>query len=297
MSLVEKALRKLQQSTPRVPITPGGAADVAVSVQTPPERVRERIVPSGLGEPLVIDIGALRTAGLLPPQTEEHQLAQQYRRVKRPLIASAIGRGAPRVQGGQLIMITSALAGEGKTFTSLNLALSMSTDKDAHVVLVDADVAKPQISRLLGLQDAQGLLDALRQPDLDVERLIRPTDVPNLSILPAGTRSSEATELLASARMEQVTAALAEQDRRRIVLFDSPPLLHTTESHALAQSMGQVVVVVRAESTSQPILLDALKLLEGHRAVSLVLNQSVKSARTAYYYRYGEGSGTEPDLL
>jgi protein-tyrosine kinase len=296
MSLVEKALRKLQQSTPRVPVKAGSAAEIEIDVQPPPERAGERATPSGLGEPVVMETGALRTAGLLPPQAEEHQLAQQYRRVKRPLIASAIGRGAPRVPGGQLIMVTSALEGEGKTFTSINLALSMSIDKDAHVVLVDADVAKPQISRLLGLGDAEGLLDALRRTDLDVERLIRPTDVPNLSILPAGTRSAEATELLASARMEQVTAALAERDRQRIVLFDSPPLLHTTESHALAQSMGQVVVVVRAETTSQPILLDALKLLEGHRAVSLVLNQSIKSATTAYYYRYGEGSGIEPNL-
>jgi len=242
MSLVERALQKLQQTSPRVAVPAGSAAEVQVAVQAPPARP---VAPGPLGQPLAMNVVALRSAGLLPPQAEEHQLAQQYRRVKRPLIANAIGRGAPRVQGGQLIMVTSALPGEGKTFTSLNLALSMS---------------------------------------------IRPTDVPNLAILPAGTQSSEATELLASARMGQVTAALAEHDHQRIVVFDSPPLLHTTESHALAQSMGQVVVVVRAESTAQPVVLDALKLLEGHRAVSLVLNQSVKSASTAYYYRYGEGS-------
>jgi len=286
MSLVERALQKLQQTSPRVAL-PGAAAEVQVAVQASPTRPG---VPGPLGQPLAMNVVALRSAGLLPPQAEEHQLAQQYRRVKRPLIANAIGRGAPRVQGGQLIMVTSALPGEGKTFTSLNLALSMSIDKDVHVVLVDADVAKPHISRLLGVSESEGLLDALRNAELDVERLIRPTDVPNLAILPAGTQSSEATELLASARMGQVTAALAEHDHQRIVLFDSPPLLHTTESHALAQSMGQVVVVVRAESTAQPVVLDALKLLEGHRAVSLVLNQSVKSASTAYYYRYGEGS-------
>ena len=287
MSLVERALQKLQQTSPRVAVPAGSAAEVQVAVQPPPARP---VAPGPLGQPLAMNVVALRSAGLLPPQAEEHQLAQQYRRVKRPLIANAIGRGAPRVQGGQLIMVTSALPGEGKTFTSLNLALSMSIDKDVHVVLVDADVAKPHISRLLGVSESEGLLDALRNAELDMERLIRPTDVPNLAILPAGTQSSEATELLASARMGQVTAALAEHDHQRIVVFDSPPLLHTTESHALAQSMGQVVVVVRAESTAQPVVLDALKLLEGHRAVSLVLNQSVKSASTAYYYRYGEGS-------
>jgi len=299
MSLVEKALRKLQQSTARRPlrVDSPSAAQVRVSIQPrPPEARKNRTpapVPSPVGQALVIDTAALRAAGLLPPQTEEHQLAEQYRRIKRPLIAGAIGHGAARVKEGQLIMLTSAVAGEGKTFTSINLGLSMSVEKDAHVVLVDADVAKPHISRLLGVADAPGLLDALRDADLDPERLIRPTDVPNLSVLPAGTRSQEATELLASTRMQQVTATLARRDSQRIVLFDSPPLLQTTESHALAQSMGQVVVVVRAQFTPQPVVLDALKLLEGHPAVSLVLNQSLASANTAYYYRYGDGSGAE----
>ncbi|EQD33822.1 exopolysaccharide biosynthesis protein, partial [mine drainage metagenome] len=185
----------------------------------------------------------------------------------------------------------SAMTGEGKSFTAINLALSLARDKDIRVLLVDADVAKPQLSHVLGLGDAPGLLDALREGERDVETLIHPTDVPTLSFLPAGRGSpEEATELLASGRMERLAAVLGEHDRARIVVFDSPPLLQTTESAALARVVGQVVVVVRAQSTPQPVLLDALKILEGHPSVSLVLNQSVHTVASSYYYYYGYGN-------
>ncbi len=276
MSLVEKAIRKVQETAPRGP-NPEQVSTVRTEGPAPPR------APA-----LALDRSALRAAGLLPPEEEERQLTQQYRRIKRPLIANAFGRGTARVPNGHLIVVTSAMAGEGKTFTSLNLALSLSVEQDMHVLLVDADVAKPHISRLFGVAEAPGLLDALRDPHLDMEGLILQTDVPNLSVLPAGTPSREATELLASQRMQQVATALGERDRQRIVLFDSPPLLQTTESLVLTQAAGQIVVVVRAESTPQPVLLDALKLLEGHTAVSLILNQSMKSATSDYYY-YGYG--------
>ena len=269
MSLVEKALRKLQASAARV---------------SEPVPALARMSPA-----TVINPSALRSAGFLPPEHEERLLAQQYRRIKRPLIAKAFGQGVPQAPNGRLILVTSAMAGEGKTFTSLNLALSLALEKDVHVLLVDGDVAKPNISRLLDVAGTPGLLDALRDAGKDVEGLIRPTDVANFFVLPAGTASPEATELLASPRMGQVAAALVKRDPQRIVLFDSPPLLQTTESHALTQVAGQIVVIVRAESTPQPVLLDALKLLEAHPDVSLVLNQTMDSATSAYYYHgYGD---------
>jgi len=217
------------------------------------------------------------------------QLARQYRRIKYPLMAQAMGRGVPRTPKGYLIMIASALPGEGKTFTALNLSLSLALEKDIKVLLVDADVAKPQLSQVLGLGTAPGLLDALRDGSVDVEALIRPTDVPKLSFLPAGLGAVDATELLSSTRMERLTTLLGQHDGARIVVFDSPPLLQTTESAALGRVTGQIVVVVRAETTPQPVVLDALKILEGHPAVSLVLNQSTRAATSSYYY-YGYGT-------
>jgi protein-tyrosine kinase len=254
------------------------------STRTSPERGTFTAPTTPPGGTVNISLPALRAAGLLAPEDEERQLAQQYRQIKRPLIVNAVGHGAPRLTNGHVIMVASAIAGEGKTFTAINLALSMSIEKDVHVLLVDADVAKPLVSRLLGVSDAPGLLDVLRDSRLDVERVILRTNIPNLSVLPAGTHSHETTELLASARMEEVMRAIAQHDERRLALFDSPPLLLTTESHAIAQVAGQVVMVVRAGETPREAVLAALTYLGEHPAVSLILNQCRMSAPAAYYY-------------
>ncbi len=290
MSVVEKAIRKLQDSRQQpgaaaAPLSPQTSSDVQVVEHASPT-VPAAAVARAPG--LTVERAALRAAGLLPPEEDLSLLTRQYRKIKQPLIARAIGRGAPRVPKGYLIMVASAMTGEGKSFTAVNLALSMALERDLNVLLVDADVAKPQLSHVFDRGEAPGLLDALRDPAVEVESLICPTDLPTLSFLPAGKGSEEATELLASDRMQQLAAALGDRDARRVVLFDSPPLLQTTESPALAQVAGQIVVVVRAESTPQPVLLDALKLLEEHPAVSLVLNQSLRTVTSAYYY-YGYG--------
>lgn len=285
MTVVERTILKLREQ------------QQAAQTSDPPEAPKtnepdaallatDNIVPH-LPE-IILERSVLRAAGLLPPQEDMDLLARQYRKIKRPLVAQATGRGVPRLPKGYLVMIASAMPGEGKSFTAMNIALSLAREKDLEVLLVDADVAKPQLSRVLGLADAPGLLDALRNVGSDVELLIRTTDVPALSFLPAGTGAHDATELLSSSRMERVTERLGQRSRR-IVIFDSPPLLQTTESAVLAHIAGQIVVVVRAESTPQPVLLDALKVLEEHPSVSLVLNQSIRSASADYYY-YGYGS-------
>ena len=289
MSVVEKALRKAREAQQE-----GSEASAANADKTPAKadaNSRPSAARAFAGEqspPIVLDRDALRAAGLLPPVTEERRLSSQYRKIKRPLIANAIGRGAERLPNGYLIMLASAMPGEGKTFTALNLALSIATEKDFSVLLVDADVPKPQLSRIFGLEGEQGLLDVLRDPKLDVDSAIRRTDIPTLSFLPAGKSSADATELLASKRMEDLATLLGERDSHRIVLFDTPPLIQTTESPVLMHVAGQILVVVRAESTPQPVLLDALATLQDHPAVSLMLNQSMRSDTAAYYY-YGYG--------
>lgn len=289
MSVVERTIRKLQEEKKA-----SGAASPAQSATQPaptaqaPATSPPPVAPRTRSTSIVLDRGVLRAAGLLPPEPDMKSLARQYRSIKHALVAPAVGRGAPRSPKGYLIMIASAMSGEGKSFTAVNLALSLALEKDINVLLVDADVAKPQLSHVLEVGHSRGLLDALRDPALDVETLIRPTDVPNLSFLPAGEGAEEATELLSSSRMAQIAALLGQNDPARIVLFDSPPLLQTTESVALARVAGQILVVVRAESTPQPVLLDALKVLDGHPAVSLVLNQSQHSSVSSYYY-YGYG--------
>ena len=298
MSLVEKALKKLQDASREqgqvgAPSLARGSAAVAMKpVQAFDVTVHQEPLPPA--RTVTINMARLRAAGLLPPEDQERHIAQQYRQIKRPLIAAATGRGANRLPKGNVIVIASAMPGEGKTFTCLNLALSLALEKDLRVLLVDADLAKPNIGRELGIAEEPGLLDLLRDPKLDAERFVMPTDVPRLSVLSAGTTSEDATELLASARMEEVVRALGGADGERIVLFDSPPLLLTTESRTLAQSAGQVVVVVCAGVTSQDVLTAALSYIAEGPALSLVLNQSTFEPSKEYYY-YGSVEGRETE--
>jgi len=290
MSIVEKALKKLQSAGTSPPAIKASAAAVSNShletnvVRAPVAR-STRVVP--------IDLVELRKAGFLAPEDQERRMSQQFRQLKRPLIDAALDRGGKGVPNGHVLMVASAMPGEGKTFTSMNLALSLAVEKDVHVLLVDGDVAKPHISRQLGVSEEPGLLDVLVDHAFDVESAVLQTDFPNLSLLPAGKQTEDATELLASGRMAEVMKALVGRDRQRIVLLDSPPLVLTTESHAVAQIAGQILLVVRAGVTPQRVLMDAIGRLGDHPSVSLVLNQSVAESPGGYYYvAYGDSGRT-----
>jgi protein-tyrosine kinase len=292
MSLVERALKKIQESRAAQAAEAGAANPAATAARVDqvampqPAVKREPRDPSRI---VHIDRAALQSAALLPPTSQERLLADQYRQIKRPLIANAFGRGGQALDNARLMMIASALPGEGKTFTTINLALSIAAEKDVSVVLVDADVAKPNVSALFGIAREPGLLDVLREEHLDVESVILDTDVPRFSLLSAGKRSETATELLASVRMQEVVRRLVAADPNRIVLFDSPPLLLTSEARVISSIVGQVVMVVRAGATSQQAVLDALDMLGEGKYTGLVLNHCDEQS-TGYYAYYGGGS-------
>lgn len=307
MSLVERALKKIQQSRAAEPAMPRYGDNPPTEPIEPIEPVSQQphrpvapprppAAPAKPARVVHLDFDALRHHELLPPQSQERQLAGEYRQIKRPLIANALGQGVPQLPKGHRIMIASALAGDGKTFTSINLALSFAKEQDLSVVLVDADVAKAHLSRTFGVQAEPGLMDLLRDESLDVESLLLPTNVPGLSILPAGKGSDTAPELLASARMETVAGLISGHDSGRIVLFDSAPLLMSSEPLVLANVVGQVVLVVRAGVTPQSAVFDAIELLGEGRHIGLVLNQADEQSRPGYYYQhYGvdeEGAAT-----
>jgi protein-tyrosine kinase len=252
------------------------------------------------------DWEALRASGVFAPLEDDELIARQIRDIKRPLIAHAFGKRATPVENGNLIMVTSALAGEGKTFISFNLARSMAGERDHSVLLVDADVAKPHTTSLLGLENSFGLLDLLDTPGQRLDTAILETEVAGLSVLPAGKPRRHATELLASSHMENLTQSLVSSDRNRIVLFDSPPLLQTSESKALAEYVGQVVFVVCADKTPKGAVAEAIMSLgEGNKAVNVLLNKVASSAVVARYgygataqygsdYRYGNTTSNDP---
>ncbi|MCK8516773.1 AAA family ATPase [Methylonatrum kenyense] len=274
MSTIEKALGRLRR--------PG--RNHAVDGNAPPEPVLPLDNKSKGVEPppvfdtqapmLEVDINRLRKLGVQPPLRLERQMRDEYRRIKRPLIANALGRGAPAIERGNLIMITSAVAGEGKTFTSINLALSIAHDPDLSVVLVDGDVSRAHASKLLGVQDRPGLVDLLADDRLGAGQVVMPTSIESLYVLPAGKQHADSEELLSSARMERIVAALADPSPRRIILFDSAPLLGTPEACALSSNVGQVVMVVKASSTLRHQVTSAIEQLDPNKAINLVLNQS-----------------------
>jgi exopolysaccharide/PEP-CTERM locus tyrosine autokinase len=244
------------------------------------------------------DLERLRAAKMLPPPSQERQIAAQFSVVKRPLIAYAQEAAQSNDVLKRTLMVASALPGDGKTFTTLNLAMSLALELDLRVLLIDADTPKRHLTQTLDLDREPGLLDVVAGHKPRIEELILPTDVPRLDILPIGTRSETSTELVASARMAEMVTKLATLYRRGIVLFDSPPILLTNEARTFASILGQVVLVVRAGVTPQRAVKDAVDALGEGRRISVVLNSADLDGATGYYYghRYGYGYGEDAPL-
>jgi protein-tyrosine kinase len=278
MSLVEQAIARMRNKANAA----GPKVAGTVSATAPPIVIGQVVEPAKAAKHMTLDMGALRAGGYLPEEAKDRQFSDHYRRIKRPLIDKALlgvaGPGEPRV-----IMITSALPGDGKTFTSINLALNMALERDISVLLVDCDVAKRHVSQIMGLKEDSGLLDALVDDTVDVESLVVQTNLRGLSILPAGRRVESTAELLSSNRMRQIVTQLCARNPRRIMLLDSPPLLITNEGRALVKIARQVVIVVRAGQTPRHAVQEAVTLFEEQQAGGIVLNQVAVNDQGGYY--------------
>jgi protein-tyrosine kinase len=290
-SLIEQANERLEQlrragaDMPQEAPQRGKAPEPAVPAQR---------VEAGNASPprqVSIDLQLVAASGIVTPNAPRSQVADQFRVIKRPLISNATGKGASAIANGNLIMVTSALPGEGKTFTAINLAMSIATELDNTVMLVDADVARPSVLNMLGLPPGPGLLDLLVDEQLDVGSVLLKTNIDKLTILPSGTSHARATELLASEGMARLLESIAKRYADRIIVFDSPPLLLTTESRVLASHMGQIVVVVQAEKTLQADVEQALATIKACPVKLMVLNQARATAKDGYGYGYGYGYG------
>jgi len=299
VSIIEQAaerLERLKQAGIDVPTAtpkPDRPAPEDAAASAPPAAERPKAeAPKKQSRRVTVDREKLKEAGMVSPDAPNSQTAGEFRVIKRPLIANAQGKGVPAVRRGNLIMVTSALASEGKTHVAVNLALSIAMEIDTTVLLVDGDVIAPGVMRRFGLRESKGLIDLLTTPTLDVADVLLKTDVDRLSILPAGTLHNRASELLASDAMARLIEELATRYPERIILFDSPPLLATTESRDLASHMGQIVVVVEADRTVRSTVEDALSKVESCPVVMTVLNKAVESELSSYYsYRSGNGKG------
>lgn len=242
-----------------------------------------------------LDLARLDTMGLVVPSAPRSQIAEEFRVIKRPILANAHGKGAAPVDNGNLIMVTSSVPGEGKSFNSINLAMSIAMEMDNRVLLVDADVARPSILNLLGLPPARGLMDVLLEEGVGLPDVMLRTNVEKLTLLPAGMMHKNATELLASSAMRSLLVELAHRYPDRIIIFDSPPLMVTTEAPVLAQSMGQLVLVVEAGRTTHTMVKQALSKVQGCPVKMLVLNKARYARTDGYYGYYGYGYGYGSD--
>jgi protein-tyrosine kinase len=235
-----------------------------------------------------LDPAHLNAASIMTPDAPRSRLADEFRVIKRPLLENATKKGAAGVKNGNLIIVTSALPGEGKSFTAANLAMSIAMEMDKTVLLVDADVARPSLPQMLGLPPAQGLLDLLLDDTLDLGSLLMRSNVETLTILSSGTPHARATELLASDAMKRLLEEMAQRYHDRIIIFDSPPLLVTTEARVLASHMGQVLMVVQAERTSHADVSQALATIESCPVKLMTLNKG-RAGSGSYGYGYGYG--------
>jgi exopolysaccharide/PEP-CTERM locus tyrosine autokinase len=240
----------------------------------------------------------LRKNNMLVPDSElGADVRGEYRRIKRPLLANAFGKSSSLVDQGNLIMVTSSVPGEGKTYTSVNLALSIAQERDNTVLLVDCDVTKQGVSRLLGVEKVRpDMTDLLASDNMPIEDALIKTDVPGLVILPAGRPHEYITEMIASRRMANLMDEFATRYSNRVVVFDAPPMLSTPESQVLANLVGQIVFVVEAGKTPFTIVEDALDMIPHEKAIGMILNKSESiSNRGSYYYNYYAAYGEEED--
>lgn len=312
MSLIEKAVDKLGIGTapaaspadskePRTDEAGAATAKPDVIAQAmekqaapaAPAREPARSAAPATTQSVTINLARLKSAGFVTPDAERTEIAEEFRLIKRPLLVNATGQGGEAVPRGNMILVTSSLPGEGKTFCAINLAISIAMELDRTVLLVDADVAKPKLLHYLGVQgEKEGLLDVLRNDRVSLADVLLKTNIEKLTLLPAGKPYKHATELLASEAMNRLVDDMANRYSDRIVIFDSPPLLATSEASVLASHMGQIVMVVEADRTPQSALREALELIgDSGAAISLLLNKTTGPQSAGGYYGYGYGYG------
>ena len=302
MSIIEKAAAKLDSRTLKDDVSiienaanklDGKQESTAIGNITPGDRIiksRASDTNAKLIKPkrLALNFSKLRHYGIITPEDKKTAITEQFRVIKRPLLTNSFNKGAGAIKNGNLIMVSSSLAGEGKSFCAVNLAMSIAMEMDHTVLLVDADVARPMIPKILGLGDEKGLLDVLLDDKLDLTEVLIKTNIEKLSIMTAGSQQPNANELLASQSMGLLLKELVHRYEDRIIIFDSPPLLLTSEARVLASQMGQIVLVVEAEKTSQQTVRESLRQIESCEVVNLVYNKARSFSDKDLYVTYDD---------
>ncbi|WP_417319008.1 XrtA-associated tyrosine autokinase [Emcibacter sp.] len=311
-SLVEKAARKAAEAAEKAETSPQPSADQAAAeapstppVKQPPvqkqsepqsepaaiPQVEQRSRSYGRTSRYVeINFDELRAQNVPVMETDETVISEEFRIVKRSLLLNAFAKGRSAIKNGNIIMVTSTQPDEGKTFCAISLAMSMAMERDLTVLLIDADVEKPDVMKRLGVKADKGLIDVIEDKNLDLSDCLLKTNIPNLTLLPAGKKHRLTTELLASERMGDIVDEVAKRYPDRVIIIDSPPVLASSSASVLALSVGQVLYVVEADKTREIDLKEALSMIGSSEHINLLLNKSRFSGgkkKFGSYYGYG----------
>ena len=281
----EGPVRKLIHNLNPMPLRrqpQGIPADDAPMPVAPPPPQEPKAPAVKTSRSVVLDTARLALAGTIDWTADRTPVMEELRLIKRRLLRRAFNEANGPDSISHLVMITSAKPREGKTFCSTNIAISISLEEDYNVLLVDADVRRQALRQNLGLEANQGFVDLLLNPGLDMADVLLRTNIPRLSILPAGMMSDRAPELLASSRMRDLIDDMAQRYRDRIIIFDTAPCLVSSDAATLAAHVGQVVFVVEAEQTQQHEIVAALNLISACPDIALVLNKAQPLATTSY---------------
>ncbi len=310
MGAIEKAIAKFNvvtgpeatQGVPtedvaQIPAIPGVPTKTVVKTDNPSvQLVKSGSLKSGAHSNKTFSLPhkAMEHEGLLDLTAPRNQMSEEYRAIKRPILAAIDSQDRTDFSAvnRNVIMVTSCISGEGKTFSAINLALSIALEKDRDVLLVDGDITNPSCGGRLGFDnDRPGLTELLQNKDRDPDDLIWQSDLPNFRFLPAGISHNHVTELLSSRNMSDLVDGLSRNYPERVIIIDSAPLLLTSEASIVADLAGQIVFVVGAESTTRGMVSDALRIVNDHSRVGFLLNKTRKAQNNIYGYGYGYGYG------
>ncbi|MBL4584158.1 MAG: polysaccharide biosynthesis tyrosine autokinase [Pseudomonadales bacterium] len=302
MSSIEKALKKSKSESAGAKKLPANVVSDSSKPESAVSSTLENAAAAANAKPTKnrqqarsvrfcdIDLEGLEQKGIITPGSVRSRFKEEYRLIKRPLLDRVFGEGKSRSgKPNNVIMVTSATPGEGKTFNAISLAISIADEQNRRVLLIDADVVNPSVARTFGVEESDGLVDYLSGDFGDISELLCQTNIEDLTFLQAGKRHHLTTELLASKQMAQLVDELSRRYPDRIIILDSPPLMHTSEAGVLASLAGQVVLVVAENATKQSDVKKAIARLGNRRDIGLILNKSrTTNSKYGYYYGYGE---------
>jgi exopolysaccharide/PEP-CTERM locus tyrosine autokinase len=209
--------------------------------------------------------------------------AEEYRKLKEALV-----KLTRRERFDNLVVVTSATVGEGKSVTAINLAVSLAGEFDHTVLLIDADLRRPSVHKYLNLDAHKGLSDCLRE-GIDVGELLVKTQIGKLSVLPAGTPVANPVELFSSETMRRLFQEMKTRYRDRYIIIDTPPVLPFAETRSIVSIADWALLVVREGQPSLGQIQETLEALD-HKVLGVVYNAAQSHAGSSYNY-YSSYSG------